>query len=81
MAVMDKLTTFNEIANTIEKKMLPHGCECVLCNDISINIIITTRSEPCRKLVVPGVYLPSLRSSEAIERLVDELWCGIEASE
>jgi hypothetical protein len=77
----DQLSSFREIAQTIEQQMLPNRCRCILSNDISVDITVTTDSIPPRTFVVPGVYLPSLKSQSAIHRLVDELRCGVVAAD
>lgn len=77
----DQLSSFRAIAQTIEQQMLPNRCRCILSNDISVDITVTTDSIPPRTFVVPGVYLPSLKSQSAIQRLVDELRCGVVAAD
>ncbi|WP_460044098.1 hypothetical protein [Pseudomonas sp. S2_H01] len=77
----DQLSSFKEIAQIIEQQMLPNSCRCILSNDISVDITVTTHSTTPKTFVVPGVYLPSLKSQSAIQRLVDELRCGIVAAD
>jgi hypothetical protein len=77
----DQLSSFSEIAQIIEQQMLPNSCHCVLSNDISVDITVTTDSKPPKTFVVPGVYLPSLKSQLAIQKLVDELRCGVIAAD
>ena len=77
----DQLSSFKEIAQIIEQQMLPNSCRCILSNDISVDITVTTYSTTPKTFVVPGVYLPSLKNKSAIKRLVDELRCGVVAAD
>jgi hypothetical protein len=72
---MNQLFSLEEITLALKKSMLPYTCECIASSEISIDIRVTIPSDPPQTLTVPGVYLPSLQSTTAIERLSDEIHC------
>lgn len=78
---MSQHLSLEEITLALKELMLPCTCECIASSEISIDIRVTTPSDPPQTLTVPRIYLPSLQSPAAIERLSDEIHCLLAANE